>query len=255
MVKACVLFAAGTNCDAEAMHAFELAGASPERVHINELKSGERKLSEFQILMIPGGFSYGDYIASGRILANELRFRLKDDLLEFHHKKLPILGVCNGFQVLVKAGMLPAAESLFEPQSVTLDTNESGKFEDRWVWLRTQPTDCIFTKDLPEVIELPVAHAEGRFVAGSPALSRLNAGRQVVFRYVSPGGDEASYPENPNGSIQAIAGICDSSGLVFGLMPHPERFVRREQHPRWHREPLTTPVGIRIFENAVKYCS
>ncbi len=254
MVRACVLFAAGTNCDAEAMHAFELAGATPERVHINQLKSGERRLADFQVLMIPGGFSYGDYIASGRILANELRFKLEEDLVEFHARKKPILGVCNGFQVLVKAGMLPAFDRLFEPQSVTLETNDSGRFEDRWVWLRTEPTGCIFTRGLPELIELPVAHAEGRFVAPG-VLPRLNAGRQVVFRYVTPGGDEAGYPENPNGSVQGVAGICDASGLVFGLMPHPERFVRREQHPRWHREPLTTPVGIRIFENAVRYCS
>ncbi len=253
MIKACILFAAGTNCDSETAEACRLAGSVPETVHINQLKSRERRLADYQVLIIPGGFSYGDYISSGRILANELKHNLQDDLLAFHAAGKPILGICNGFQVLVKSGMLPGFERLFEPQSVTLDTNDSGRYEDRWVHLRVEDSPCVFTRGIESLMYLPVAHAEGKFLVSSAAvLTRLNRG-QVVLRYAALSGEPPAYPENPNGSEGDIAGICDRTGLVFGLMPHPERFVRREQHPRWHRERLTKPQGIAIFENAVKY--
>lgn len=255
MTKVCVLFAAGTNCDQETCRACELAGAEPERVHINLFKSRERRLDEFHMLIIPGGFSYGDYISSGKILANELRHNLAEDIVEFHKQGKPVLGICNGFQVLVKAGLLPAFERLFERQTVTLDTNDSGKFEDRWVWLKTDESPCIFTRDLDPIVELPVAHAEGKFLTISHAiLDQLRHNRQIVFRYVSRYGEPPEYPDNPNGSAGDTAGICDPSGLIFGLMPHPERFTREEHHPEWHRRRLTKPVGISIFENAVKYC-
>lgn len=255
MIRACVLFAAGTNCDEETCYACELAGAKPEKVHINLLKSKEKRLSEFQMLIIPGGFSYGDYVSSGRILANELKYYLYDDILEFHRQGKPILGICNGFQVLVKSGLLPAYDHLFERQSVTLDTNDSGRFEDRWVWLKTNESPCIFTQGLEPIVELPVAHAEGKFLTKNYAsLKRLRDNHQVVFRYVSRYGEKPEYPDNPNGSTDDIAGICDPTGLIFGLMPHPERFTRPQHHPEWHRNRLTKPVGISIFENAVKYC-
>jgi phosphoribosylformylglycinamidine synthase len=255
MTRVCVLFAAGINCDVETCRAFELVGAQPERVHINQLRARERKLSEFQILAIPGGFSYGDYVSSGQILANELKHNLAEDIVEFHKQGKPILGICNGFQVLVKAGLLPAFGQLFEAQTVTLDTNDSGRFEDRWVYLQAEPTRCIFTQGLPPICELPVAHAEGKFiVVDSRTLQQLNENHQVVFRYVTQAGEFAEYPENPNGSIDGIAGICDPSGLIFGLMPHPERFTRIEHHPEWHRNRLTKPLGISIFDNAVKHC-
>ncbi|MEO0080235.1 MAG: phosphoribosylformylglycinamidine synthase I [candidate division WOR-3 bacterium] len=254
MVRVCVLFAAGTNCDAETAHAFEKAGARAETVHINRLKRRERTLDEFQILVIPGGFSYGDYIASGRVLANELKHNLKEDIERFIAAGKLILGICNGFQVLVKCGLLPAFERPFEPQSVTLDANDSGRYEDRWVYLRTEDSPCIFTRGLPRMVYLPVAHAEGKFIVKDQSvLTRLNLNRQVVFRYVDANGDLAEYPENPNGSIEGIAGICDRTGRVFGLMPHPERFIRIEHHPRWRRERLTKPGGIAIFENGVAY--
>ena len=255
MVKACVLFAAGTNCDAETCHALELVGARPERVHVNQLKSGERSLSEFRLLVIPGGFSYGDYISSGKILANELRHHLAGDITEFLEQKKPILGICNGFQVLVKSGLLPAFGRPFEKQAVTLDANDSGRFEDRWVHLQTEPSPCIFTAGLPPVVELPVAHAEGKFIVNSGRTAATLAERhQVVFRYVSPAGEPAAYPDNPNGSFEDIAGICDPSGLVFGLMPHPERFTRTEHHPEWHRNRSMKPSGIVLFENAIRHC-
>lgn len=262
MVKVCILFAAGTNCNQETAHAFELVGAQAENVHVNALKARTKRLQDHQVLVIPGGFSYGDYIASGKILANELVHNLKNDLLEFHATGKPILGICNGFQVLVKAGMLPAFDALFEPQTVTLVANDSGKFECRWVRLRAEPSPSIFTKGLEALVQLPVAHAEGKFIAkDETALDRLEQNHQVVFRYVDADGEPAapdaqpgsSYPDNPNGSSQAIAGICDPSGLIFGLMPHPERFVRETQHPSWHRHRLTKPDGIAIFRNVVEY--
>jgi len=254
MTRVCILFAAGTNCDVETAHAFELVGAQAETVHINKLKRRERTLAEFQILVLPGGFSYGDYIASGRVLANELKHNLQEDIEQFVDAGKLILGICNGFQVLVKCGLLPAFERLFEPPTVTLDANDSGKYEDRWVHLKTEESPCVFTRGLPQIIPLPVAHAEGKFLVKDPAvLDRLNKNHQVVFRYVDENGGRAEYPDNPNGSVEGIAAICDKTGRIFGLMPHPERNTRPEHHPRWHRERLTKPAGIAIFENAVAY--
>ncbi|MEO0073135.1 MAG: phosphoribosylformylglycinamidine synthase subunit PurQ, partial [candidate division WOR-3 bacterium] len=172
MVKVCVLFAAGTNCDQETAYAFRYVGAQTETIHINQLKAKQRTISTFHILAIPGGFSYGDYIASGRILANELRYNLTDEITSFLRNGGLIIGICNGFQVLVKSGLLPALERPFERQSVTLDSNDSGRYEDRWVRLRTEPSVCVFTQDLPEIIELPVAHAEGKFIVANRNILR-----------------------------------------------------------------------------------
>jgi len=254
VTRACILFAAGTNCDQETAYALELAGAQAEVVHINSLKKGERTLRDYQVLVIPGGFSYGDYISSGRVLANEIRHNLRDAVLEFHAAGKLVLGICNGFQVLVKCGLLPAFDGLFESQQVTLDTNDSGRYEDRWVYMAVEESPCVFTRGIESPFYLPVAHAEGKFLADSAGtLARLGRERQIVLRYTTASGEPAEYPDNPNGSEQGIAGICDPTGRIFGLMPHPERFVRREHHPRWHRERLTEPQGIAIFENAVRY--
>jgi len=254
MVRVCVLFAAGTNCDEEARVAFELAGAEAENVHVNRLKAKPALLHDFHVLMLPGGFSYGDYISSGRILANEIRHNLGPAIEKFHADGKLILGVCNGFQVLVKSGLLPGFDRLFEPQSVTLDWNDSGKFEDRWVRLAPGGADCVFTRGLDKQVFLPVAHAEGKFICRDrPTLERLKKNGQVVFRYARADGDDPGYPEDPNGSVDHIAGICDPSGRIMGMMPHPERFTRREHHPHWHRERLTKPDGISIFSNAVQY--
>ncbi|MCL6466584.1 MAG: phosphoribosylformylglycinamidine synthase I [candidate division WOR-3 bacterium] len=254
MVKVCVLFAAGINCDQETAYAFELAGADTETVHINRLKEKPHLLDRYQVFVIPGGFSYGDYIASGRVLANELKHHLAEEVCRFLEKGKLILGICNGFQVLVKSGLLPGFEKPFEPQTVTLDTNDSARYEDRWVYLKTEHSPCVFTSNLPEIVYLPVAHAEGKFIPGShQVLKQLKGNNQIVFRYVTVGGQEAKYPDNPNGSVEGIAGICDPTGRIFGLMPHPERYIRIEHHPRWHRESLTKPDGIAIFENAVQY--
>jgi phosphoribosylformylglycinamidine synthase I len=254
VVRVCILFAAGTNCDQESAYAFELVGAVPEVVHVNRFRTGERKLEDFQILLIPGGFSYGDYIASGRIFANELKHFLRDQIEQFIACGKLVLGICNGFQVLVKCGLLPAFERPFEPQTVTLDTNDSGRYEDRWVYLKIEDSPGIFTRNIESPMYLPVAHTEGKFLAKSvDVLGRLNDNRQVSLRYTTLDGEPATFPDNPNGSEEDIAGICDPTGRIFGLMPHPERFVRREQHPRWHRERVKDPDGNAIFRNAVEY--
>ena len=254
MVKACVLFAAGTNCDQESAYALQLVGAAAEVVHVNRFRAGERRLNEFQILLIPGGFSYGDYIASGRIFANELKHFLRDQIEQFIADGKLVLGICNGLQVLVKCGLLPAFERPFEPQTVTLDTNDSGRYEDRWVYLKVEDSPAVFTRNVPSPMYLPVAHAEGKFIAKSADVLRcLNERHQVGLRYTTLDGEPTAFPDNPNGSEEDIAAICDPTGRIFGLMPHPERFVRREQHPRWHREQVDEPHGIAIFRNAVEY--
>lgn len=253
MVRVCVLFAAGTNCDAETAWAFRVAGAVPDTVHINRFRAREVTLDGYDILAIPGGFSYGDYIASGRILANEIKHHLRDQVERLLERGKLIIGICNGFQVLVKSGLLPGFDRPFEDQTVTLDWNDSARYEDRWVRLAVEDSPCVFTRNLPSPIHLPVAHAEGKFLTLDRAtLDRLNANRQVALRYASESGDEPEYPEDPNGSVEHIAGICDPTGRVFGLMPHPERFTMREHHPAWRNEEVRVD-GIQLFYNAVKY--
>jgi phosphoribosylformylglycinamidine synthase len=255
-VKVLVLTAAGTNCDQETKFAFELVGARAEIVHINQLKSKDRDLQNYQIFVLPGGFTYGDYIAAGRILANELRFALRADIENFIEDGKLILGICNGFQVLVKAGILPALPraGYFSEQTVTLEFNNSNRYEDRWVWLKPSKTKCIFINGIEDLIYLPVAHAEGKFEPKNRrVLQELLANGQVVLRYSDPKGKKPKYPENPNGSVDDIAGICDPTGRVFGMMPHPERFVKTTQHPRWRRGEGAAPFGVAIFKNGVDF--
>jgi len=257
-VNVAILFTAGTNCDEETIRAFDIAQAKAERVHINALKKKKNLLREYQILCIPGGFTYGDYISAGKILANELQYILEDNLSEFIKQGKLILGICNGFQVLVKAGILPgfSKQSKAKPkQIVTLDTNDSNRFECRWIYLKVNPrSSCVFTKNIDKVVPLPVAHAEGKFVVDRRrTLQKLINNNQIVFTYVDENGRKANYPYNPNGSIADIAGICDSTGHIFGLMPHPERFSSIYHHPRWNSEDIKEPAGLKIFNNAVEY--
>lgn len=260
--KVCILRAAGTNCDKETVFAFIKVGAEAELVHINSFISGERELSDYHILAIPGGFTYGDDIAAGKILANEFRFKLRDQLTDFINKGSLIIGICNGFQVLVKSGLLPGNSDF--KQEASLIINDSGKFEDRWVYLRTSyivhrtsqnKNKCVWTKNLPEVIYLPVAHGEGKFVTGDKeVLRRLRRHKQIVFQYCNETGDSQRYPYNPNGSIENIAGICDETGRIFGLMPHPERHIDVTQHPCWLRKGMgQAGCGLQIFKNGVDY--
>jgi phosphoribosylformylglycinamidine synthase len=260
-VKVLVLRAAGTNCDNETAFGFQKCGARTDLLHINHLIKKEKKISDYQILAIPGGFTYGDDVAAGKILANELKYKLSADFKRFIDAGKLIIGICNGFQVLVKAGLLPGGEGNFK-QTVTLSINDSAKFEDRWVYLcnlqttNSKPQNrCVWTKDLPEIIYLPVAHAEGKFVAQSKeVLDKLQANGQIVFQYCDERGNLRGYPYNPNGSEKNIAGICDEKGRVLGLMPHPERHICFSQHPRWTRKTKASVAdGLQIFRNAVEY--
>jgi phosphoribosylformylglycinamidine synthase I len=234
----------------ETAFAFEQAGSIVESAHINELILREKMLSNYQIMVIPGGFTYGDDISGGKILANELRLKLEEDVRMFVDDGRLILGICNGFQVLLKAGILPGLIGE-NSQPLTLARNESGKFECRWVYLRVNETSpCIFTRGI-STMYLPVAHGEGKVVTESGIVDELN----IVLYYADETGNiRAGYPHNPNGSVNNIAGICDASGRIFALMPHPERFVRWTQHPRWTREPMRNDRdGLQIFINAVEW--
>jgi phosphoribosylformylglycinamidine synthase I len=249
-VKALILRAPGTNCDVESAFAFARAGARVDLIHVNELIHRQKLLSDYQIMVIPGGFTYGDDVSAGRILANELRLKLGDKIQEFVDDGRLILGICNGLQVLAKAGMLPESVGK-NPQSLTLAGNDSGKFECRWIYLRANKTSpCIFTRGI-ELMYLPVAHGEGKVVIDPGTLEELN----VALYYADETGDiQAGYPDNPNGSVSNIAGICDATGRIFALMPHPERFISWTQHPRWTREPQRDyGDGFRIFLNAVEW--
>jgi phosphoribosylformylglycinamidine synthase subunit PurQ / glutaminase len=258
-VKVMVLRTAGTNCDQEMCHAFELAGATAERVHVNQLIAAPGQLQNYQVLALPGGFSYGDDIAAGKILANQLVHHFRESVQEFIGAGKLVLGVCNGFQVLVKAGLLPALPggmgSNGTVQQATITYNDSGKFEDRWVYMQPATNKCVFV-NAERRVYLPVAHGEGKVCFADEAmLEQVRAGGQVAFRYVDENGAAGGYPINPNGSTDHIAGLCDPTGRVLGLMPHPERFVHRTHHPRWTRQTgsAAEPDGLGIFFNAVKY--
>jgi len=249
-VRTLVLRAPGTNCDGETVFAFEQAGAQVSLVHVNQLIRGEQRLADYQIMVIPGGFTYGDDIAAGKVLANELRLKLGGDITKFVEKGGLILGICNGFQVLVKAGILPRSAN-GGPPLVTLMTNDSSKFECRWIHLKVnRKSPCVFTRGVDRMY-LPVAHAEGKVVADPNVLPELD----VVLYYTDEyGNSNAGYPYNPNGSVGNIAGICDASGRVFALMPHPERYIRGTQHPQWTRcGAKQYGDGFPIFLNAVKW--
>ncbi|MGA2774470.1 MAG: phosphoribosylformylglycinamidine synthase I [Candidatus Omnitrophota bacterium] len=252
-VKVCILRTAGTNCDKETAFAFTAAGGTTEFVHIKELVEGRKNLVNFQILVLPGGFSYGDDIASGKILANEMVNKLSADLMKFIRDGKLIIGICNGFQILVKSGLLPGGPGL--KQETSLIINDSGKFEDRWVYLRKSHDKCVWTKNLAPIIYLPVAHGEGKFVVQDrTVLARLKRNDQIVFQYCDERAKLEGYPYNPNGSKENIAGICDETGRVFGLMPHPERHIQFTQAPRWTSTAKAgAGDGMQIFRNGVEY--
>jgi phosphoribosylformylglycinamidine synthase I len=266
-VKAIVLRAAGINCDLETQNAFELAGAQAERVHINRLVDDKNVLDSFQILVIPGGFSYGDDVAAGKILANQIKHHLYQQVRKFIDDGKLVLGICNGFQVLVKTGILPFFADATKggalngiQDKVTITYNDSNKFEDRWVYLEAVTDRCVFIEK-GRRIYLPIAHGEGKVVTkDQPTLNKLQEENYVAFKYVDEKGNEGGYPVNPNGSVDSIAGFTDSTGRVLGLMPHPERHIKHTQHPRWTRlascvvRPASCEAdGMSIFNNAVKY--
>ena len=252
--KVLILRTAGTNCDYETRYAFEKAGAKVDAVHINILLANKNLLKDYQILTLPGGFTYGDDVSAGKILSNQIKYNLEEDIKTFIHEKKLILGICNGFQALTKAGLLPAIDK--QHQEATLTFNDSNKFEDRWVYLKICSNKSIFVKD-GEIskIYLPVAHGEGKFVTQDESiLNKITMNHQIVFKYVNEQGEETGYPWNPNGAVRNIAGICDPTGQILGMMPHPERHAEPTQHPRWTRNGLKEwGEGFIIFKNAVSY--
>lgn len=257
-----ILRAPGTNCDVETGAAFQRVGAVVEALHVRALCQSPQRLQEFGVLALPGGFSYGDDLGSGTILANELMCTLADALRSFVERGGLVIGICNGFQILVRTGLLPG--SSYAPQApgelpaATLTFNDSQRFEDRWVTLRVDSDRSPFLEGAAgRVLTFPVAHGEGKFVArDAAALARIEEQQQVAFRYVAADGGKPAFPENPNGSQNDIAGILDDTGRVLGLMPHPERHVLPWQHPRWAREGLKQDGdGSFIFRNAVAHAS
>ncbi|MEK6248929.1 MAG: phosphoribosylformylglycinamidine synthase I [Planctomycetales bacterium] len=251
-----ILRAPGTNCDVETAYAFTMAGAKAEVLHINRILETPNLLTEFQILCLPGGFSYGDDVAAGRILGNQIRHHLFQSLHEFREAGKLILGICNGFQILIKSGVLLDQAAKSPGSSATLTWNDSGKFEDRWVQLAVHNQKSPFLSGI-EGMYLPVAHAEGKFVACDEAtLQHMDDSGQLVLRYANldPVDGSVPYPSNPNGSQRSVAGVCDTTGRVLGLMPHPERNIDRVHHPRWTRgEGGEVGDGLAMFKNAIAY--
>lgn len=248
---ALIIHASGTNRDHDVAWALELAGAQPEIVHINALRDGAPSLLDYQMMVLPGGFSYGDDLGAGKLWAIALRSRLGDTLERFVDLGRPVIGICNGFQALVKSGLLPALDRSSAPRA-TLTRNESGKFECRWVDLEPNlHGNSFWTAGLSDSIHCPVAHGEGRFVADDATLTAIEDQGLVALRYRTTG---TSYPSNPNGSANHIAGITNPAGNVLGLMPHPEDHIVPTQHPGRHRGE-TTGSGLPLFQNGVKHAT
>jgi phosphoribosylformylglycinamidine synthase subunit PurQ / glutaminase len=262
--KSLILFGNGINCEYETAHAHKLAGFKPELMHINALGEKALKIHNYMFIHLPGGFLDGDDLGSAKAQAVKWKYqkikgtdqRFIDELVKFVQEGKIILGICNGFQLLVKTGLLPGFGSNYGKQSVTLTFNDSGRFEDRWANLKTNRfSHCIFTKDIDNIY-LPVRHGEGKLVPeNADALNMLKKNGHIVMQYIDEQGNETKeYPYNPNGSVEAIAGLSDPTGRIFGLMPHPEAYIHYTQHPRWTREDVRNEEnGLKIFNNAFKY--
>lgn len=265
-VRSIVITGNGTNCETEMAHACRLAGSDiVDIVHISDLLYGEKCLDDYHFLNLPGGFLDGDDLGSAKAGANRILHApvqgtqelLSDQLARFINEGKLILGVCNGFQLQVKLGLLPGIDGDYRKQTTTLTFNDSGRFEDRWVYLKANPNSpCVFTSGI-QGLYLPVRHGEGKFVAqDQEILQRLHAEGRIVLQYSNPSYEAATmdYPANPNGAVDAIAGICNDTGRIFGLMPHPEAYLHRTNHPRWTRESLPEEgMGLAIFRNAISF--
>ncbi|MCF8067900.1 MAG: phosphoribosylformylglycinamidine synthase subunit PurQ [Desulfobacterales bacterium] len=265
-VKVLVLAGYGLNCDNETAHAFSLAGAVPEKIHINALIDGSVDPSDFQIMAFGGGFSWGDDHGAGVVQAVRMKTNLGDKLLKFIDTGSLVIGICNGFQTLVNLGLLPGLDNDYQKRSVALTFNDCGNFRDDWVKLSVNSSSsCVFTNGI-DTLDLPVRHGEGKFYADDTVLDRIEKDNQVVLRYADKNGMPANgrFPDNPNGSVNDIAGICDPTGRVFGLMPHPEAFNHWTNHPDWTRQKEISrrkgesvsgkqTDGNKIFTNAVNF--
>ncbi len=270
-IKVAVLRIEGTNCEQESYDAFKRLGANPEFVHLKQLlgidcaKDEKRDILSYQCLMIPGGFSAGDYIRAGAIFAARIKSQLQDQLKEYIEQEHPILGVCNGFQVLTELGLLPGVDEIIRPvPDACLYLNDSNRFECRPTLLKHENKGtCVFTSKIPknDIRLIPSAHAEGKLLfpleKQEAYLKKLEKNDQVVFRYVDPEGNYAGYPWNPNGSPMNLAGICNPQGTVFGMMPHPERTFYKHQHPDWTSTGLGDNIGDgrAVFESVIAYIS
>ena len=263
--KGIVLYGLGLNTDYELFHAvengkqLEESGFDTKKVHVNELLHGEDDLSNYHLLTIPGGFADGDVLGAGKIMAYRIKHGLSDKLQNFIDDDKLVFGPCNGFQIMVKMGLLPGFDGDYRTQTVTLAPNDSGRFEDRWVYLEfNNESPCVFTKGIEEM-ELGIRHGEGKLITmDKDVLERLRRNNHVVCWYTDQDGrKDPGYPFNPNGSVDDIAGICDETGRVFGLMPHPEAYIHKTNHPRWTRyrdEDIPQDgIGLKIFRNAFDY--
>jgi phosphoribosylformylglycinamidine synthase subunit PurQ / glutaminase len=262
--KSLVLVGNGINCEYETSHAHRLAGFDADLLHINEVNEHPERIHRYSFLNFPGGFLDGDDLGAAKAQAVKWKYqkmsgakgRFIDELIAFVEEGKIILGICNGFQLLVKTGLLPALGGRYGKQTVTLTFNDSGRFEDRWVYLKANGSSpCVFTTGI-ETVYLPVRHGEGKFIVeGERLLDDLRKGGHIVLQYADGNGmTTGEYPLNPNGSSLSIAGICDESGRIFGLMPHPEAYVHFTHHPRWTREHLDEEgEGLKIFRNAYRY--
>jgi len=252
-----VITGLGLNCETETEAAFRMAGARPERVHLLDLLDGtaKRRLSDYRLAAFIGGFAFGDHLGAGTVFANKIRWRLYDDLLRFVEKGGLALGICNGFQTMTRLGLVPGLDGDYRTPRATLAPNERPGYRDAWVTLAFDPASpCVWTRGLA-TMDLPARHGEGRFLCDEETRERLDSGRQIACRYVGPNGRPTQeWPFNPNGSPGAVAGVCDPSGRLFGLMPHPDAFLYPFQHPRWfrNRESPREGDGIRIFRNGVE---
>lgn len=251
----------GLNCEVESKYAWELAGARADLIHFNDLLAKPARLQEYEALMFVGGFSYGDHMTSGHVFALRARHRMSEDLSRFIERGRLILGACNGFQIMVKLGLLPGLDKDYFTQRLAIMKNDCGAFQNFWVRLRFEPSSpCVFTRGI-EFMPLPVRHGEGKvFTQDGSLMERLEAQGCVPCRYSDPVTGQATqaFPHNPNGSLNAIAGLCDPTGRIFGLMPHPEAYLYPENHPLWDLHAIdgslpSQGLGLKIFENAVDY--
>lgn len=258
-VKACILRVGGTNCDHETKVALEDLGLPSEIVHMNQLLKGKKNLEDYHLLVIPGGFSYGDYVRAGAIWGKKLASKIRRDLERFIDEGKAVIGICNGFQVLVESGVLPGLKGLSEYPQATLATNTSAKYECRWIYLKHHKSSCKLLSKLEEgmVLRIPIGHGEGRFIADKEILDEMLDKKLIVFTYCKPDGSPANgeYPYNPNGSMLDIAGICNPKGNVMGMMPHPERAYFGWQLPDWtkSKNPPQYGDGRLILESIVDY--
>ena len=256
-----ILTGYGANCEAESTYAWEMAGASPRLVHLHDLLERPALLAQCKVLMFIGGFSFGDHMGSGQLLALRLYFRAKEKIVNFIRNRNLVLGICNGFQVMVKLGLLPGFDGDYLSRKITLTHNDCGGFQNFWIKLGFESkSPCVFTRGLKEM-PLPIRHGEGKIITlDKTVLDRIEKERCVVCRYIDAQTGKATmrFPDNPNGSLNGIAGLCDPTGKVFGLMPHPEAYLFPENHPQWPRQKLAGKLpkhglGLKIFQNAVEY--